>query len=118
MLVLMVIRHSDSKNKRWTIVINYPHIPAGHLQGCEIPSGMIDGEKFTDINAQDNGAHTDLWVKSSELIDMTALASDESDFPQKAALYPSSGATNESIAIFFWEKILGRDEMGKLEGRC
>jgi ADP-sugar diphosphatase len=86
-----------------------PRIPAGSLSFLEIPAGMRDGDmNFKGAAAKEIREETGLVMKSSELINLTELALQESKVKEKNlqnAMYPSPGGSDEFIAIFLWEKV-------------
>jgi ADP-sugar diphosphatase len=107
--VLMILRPTDSLDERWVVMTEQPRIPAGSLSFLEIPAGMMDGDmNFKGAAAKEIREETGLVMKSSELINLTELALQESKVKEKNlqnAMYPSPGGSDEFIAIFLWEKV-------------
>lgn len=119
--VLMILRPRDSRNERYVILTEQPRIGACSTAFLEIPAGMLD-EESGDVKGkaiQEIEEETGLVVRVEELIDMTALALEESTPKEKLhpAMYPSPANLDEYIPLLLWEKDLDRKEIEDLRGK-
>ncbi|ETI24901.1 hypothetical protein G647_04271 [Cladophialophora carrionii CBS 160.54] len=122
--VLMIVRPDDDDDisKRFVVMTQQPRVPAGSLAFCEIPAGMIDDDEdaFVGAAATEIQEETGLTVRREELVDMTELAvavrDDGNDHLQRA-VYPSPGACDEFVALFFCEKVMARRDIERLRGK-
>jgi 8-oxo-dGTP pyrophosphatase MutT (NUDIX family) len=119
--MLMILRPSDSRHERWVIMTEQARIPAGSLDFCEIPAGMLDDDSFKGAAAKEIEEETGLVVPRNELVDMTALALQQQiqtgPEPLQAAMYPSPGGSDEFIPLFLWEKELPRQQIDELRNK-
>lgn len=120
--VLIILRPKDSRDERWVVMTLQPRIPAGSLSFMEIPAGMVDKHKnFAGAAATEIKEETGLEIPQKELIDMTELALENTQAPERkqlqSAMYPSPGGSDEFIPLFLWEKELDRQEIEDLRGR-
>ncbi|KAH6664946.1 putative NUDIX family hydrolase [Halenospora varia] len=116
--MLMILRPEDSRDERLVIMTEQARIPAGSLAFLEIPAGMIDDAKtFSGAAAKEIEEETGMKIPTSELIDMTKLAMEDSPNPENLAqaMYPSPGGSDEFIALFLWEKKMERLEIEALK---
>lgn len=120
--MLMILRPKDSRDERYVVLTEQPRIPGGSLSFLEIPAGMLDAEdNFSGAVAKEIEEETGFKIPHAELIDMTELALQDTNHPERAslksAMYPSPGGCDEYIALFLWEKELDRQEIEDLKGR-
>lgn len=118
--VLMILRPIGSSQERYVVLTEQPRIPAGSLTFLEIPAGMIENESFQFAAAREMQEETGFKVSAGDLINMTALALQESKQAEQnltKAMYTSPGGCDESIALFLWEKELDRMEIEDLRGK-
>ncbi|KAF2691706.1 hypothetical protein K458DRAFT_381549 [Lentithecium fluviatile CBS 122367] len=104
--MLMILRPKDSRDKRWVVMMERPPVPAGSLAFWEIPLGMVDKSgTFTGAAAKEIHEETGLKIPAGELIDLTALALQDSRRLEskslQQAMYPSPGGSDEFIPIFY-----------------
>ncbi|RMZ89718.1 hypothetical protein DV736_g3056, partial [Chaetothyriales sp. CBS 134916] len=120
--ILMILRPDDDENdERYVIMVQQPRIPAGSLAFYEIPAGMIDDAgTFAGAAANELREETGLTIPEHELRDLTKLAlkdAKSSESHLQKAMYPSPGACDEYIALFFWERTMPRVELNELRDR-
>ncbi|KAJ5107830.1 hypothetical protein N7456_004505 [Penicillium angulare] len=114
---------ADQENGKWAILTIQPRIPAGSLAFAEIPAGMLDDSgTFAGGAAKEIQEETGLSVQSNELIDMTALALQDTPEPDdgeclQKAFYPSAGGSDEFIPLFLCQKRMPRKEIEELQGK-
>ena len=120
--MLMILRPKDSRDERLVVMTEQPRVPAGSLAFWEIPAGMVDDSgTFVGAAAKEIHEETGFKIPVGELIDLTALALQDSRIPEnkslQQAMYPSPGGSDEFIPIFLWEKELDRQEIEDLRGK-
>ncbi|KAF1949898.1 hypothetical protein CC80DRAFT_497123 [Byssothecium circinans] len=120
--MLMILRPKDSRDERLVVMTEQPRVPAGSLGFWEIPAGMVDDAgTFSGAAAKEIEEETGFKIPVSELVDLTALALQDSRIPGhqslQKAMYPSPGGSDEFIPIFLWEKELDRQEIEDLRGK-
>ncbi|KAF1981291.1 NUDIX family hydrolase-like protein [Aulographum hederae CBS 113979] len=119
--MLMILRPKDSRDERWVVLTEQPRVPAGSLSFMEIPAGMLENNTFVGGAAKEIEEETGLVVPQDELIDMTALALQDSKAPDQRqlqrAMYTSPGGSDEYIPIFLWEQEFDRQEIEDLKNR-
>ena len=119
------IPETETDKELYTILTIQPRIAAGSLAFAEIPAGMIDDSgTFAGAAAKEIQEECGLTVQESELIDLTALASERGQTDSSSneeqlqnAIYPSPGACDEFIPIFLCRKRLPRAKMEELSGK-
>lgn len=122
--VLMILRPRDSIHERFVVMTDQARVPAGSLSFLEIPAGMIDSSTgtFTGTAAKEIQEETGIGILEEELIDMTALALEDSKSSEhlQKAMYPSPGGCDEYIPLMLWEMDMDRigieDLRNKLSG--
>ena len=97
---------------------------------AELPAGMLDSEgSFSGAAAKEIEEECGLTIPSSELLDMTSLATSltksssssktgngEEEQLQKA-IYTSAGGQDEFIAIFLHQKRIEREKLKEFAGK-
>lgn len=81
---------------------------------------MIENDTFVPAAAKEVEEKTGFKIPSSELVNMTELALQNSEHAEanlRNAMYPSPGGCDESIGLFLWEKELDRQEIEDLRGK-
>ena len=107
-----------------------PRIPIGALAFPELPAGMLDGERhqFAGAAARELEEECGITIKTSELIDLTALAlgEDDKEFDVShgkgvggagGVMYPSPGGSDEWIKLFLCRKKMAVKDIQALEGK-
>jgi ADP-sugar diphosphatase len=89
----MILRPRDSRDERLVVMTEQPRVPAGSLRFWEIPAGMVDDAgTFSGAAAKEIEEETGFKIPISELIDLTALALQDSRIPGnqtlQKAMYP------------------------------
>lgn len=118
--MLMILRMEGAYDERWVIMTEQPRIAAGSLSFVEIPAGMLDdSSKFSGAAAREIEEEVGYKLEGKDLIDMTKLAMQHQKTEQdlRVAVYPSPGACDEFIAIFFWQQTVSRARLEDLNGR-
>jgi ADP-sugar diphosphatase len=119
--VLMILRPKDSRNERYVILTEQPRIGACSTAFLEIPAGMLD-DKSGDVTGkamEEIYEETSLRVRGEELIDLTAMALENTETKEslQPAMYPSPANLDEYIPLLLWEKDLDRKEIEDLKGK-
>jgi ADP-sugar diphosphatase len=75
----MLLRPRDARDERWVVMTEQPRLCTGSLSFMEIPAGMLDDTgEFIGGAAMGIREETGIQIWEMELIDMTALALNES----------------------------------------
>ncbi|KAH8732830.1 hypothetical protein GQ44DRAFT_601047 [Phaeosphaeriaceae sp. PMI808] len=119
--ILMILRPKDSRDERYVILTEQPRIGACSTAFLEIPAGMLD-DKSGDVTGKamdEIHEETGLKVHRNELIDLTALALEQTESKEDlhAAMYPSPANLDEYIPLLLWEKDLDRKQIEGLKGK-
>ena len=119
--VLMILRPKETPAERYVILTEQPRVGACSTAFLEIPAGMLD-DKSGDVKGkaiQEIEEETGLKVRTAELIDMTALALEQTETKEdlQPAMYPSPANLDEYIPLLLWEKELDRKEIEELRGK-
>ena len=117
--ILMILRPRDARDERWVVTTLQPRMSSGSLSFIEIPTGMLDDGTFSGAAAIEIEEETGLRIQATELIDMTSLALEDSQTPEKlqTAMYTTPGGLDEYVALLLWEKILDRQEIEDLKSK-
>jgi ADP-sugar diphosphatase len=118
--VLMILRPEDAPDERYVIMTEQPRVGACSTMFLELPAGMMDESNEVKGKAiQEIEEETHLKVLAQDLIDLTALASEEDDKTEKlqAGTYMSPGNLDESITFLLWEQKLKRQQIEDLNGK-
>jgi len=100
--ILCILKVFDEGGKEYALVTIQPRIPAGIVDFCEIPAGMLDEEKgkFAGKAAEEMKEETGLEIQSKDLIDLTNFAYGTT----VRGIYPSAGACDEFIRLFLYRQ--------------
>lgn len=120
--VLPLLTCSESGEK-WVVCARQPRLAVGSGSFLELPAGMIDDAgSFVGVAAKELAEETGIIIEPSDLIDMTALASEQpssnhaSDNANRG-LYPSVGACDEFLRLFFVHKSVTRSFLDSLHNK-
>ncbi|ROV87504.1 hypothetical protein VPNG_10388 [Cytospora leucostoma] len=116
--LLMVLSLEDSWDEKLVVMTEQPHVSAGSLGFREIVTEMLD-EQIEVMGATRRGveARIEQLVSQPNLIDLTDLASRDSQLRNTKLNYPKPGLCDGHISIFLWEMVLNREEIDYLRGR-
>ncbi|KAI4920547.1 hypothetical protein J4E85_009314 [Alternaria conjuncta] len=119
--VLMILRPKDNRKERYVILTEQPRIGACSTAFLEIPAGMLDDKSGNVIGKamEEIYEETSLKVNADELIDMTAMALEQSQTNEhlQPAVYMSPANLDEYIPLLLWEKELDRTEIENLKDK-
>lgn len=111
--ILVELRCGDA---RWALCCRQARVPAGSAGFLEIPAGMLDGSgKFAGVAAKELEEEAGLEVREEELIDLTELAYGSE--PRLLGMYPSVGACDEFLRLYYMVKEVSEEELATLHGR-
>ena len=113
--------------ERWVVCARQPRLAVGG-DFLELPAGMIDDAgSFVGVAAKEMEEETGIVIDPHQLIDLTSLAlntvNDNDQSPPQTpgnprrGLYPSVGACDEFLRLFFFQKTVAADELQALHGK-
>ena len=115
--------------ERWVVCARQPRLAVGSGGFLELPAGMLDDcGSFIGVAAKELAEETGIVIDPNELIDLTALAlgtgtgEGEGEARTRASgatrgLYPSVGACDEFLRLFFFQRTVGKEELDALSGK-
>jgi len=118
--MLMILRPEDNYDEPWVIMTEQARIAAGSLSFMEIPAGMLDdSDNFAGAAAREIEEEVGFKLEGKDLIDLTKLTLEHHKTKEELrdAMYPSPGACDEFIAIFFWQRVISRARLDELNGK-
>jgi len=111
--VLPILKENIGEHgKEFVVVTVQPRVPAGYVDFCEIPAGMLDDDqhKFAGKAADEMQEETLLQIKEHELIDLTHMA-----YGNKwLGMYPSAGGCDEFIRLFLYRRYMNKNVLEAL----
>jgi ADP-sugar diphosphatase len=112
----------NCEGQKWALCCRQPRLPVGRGAFLEIPAGMLDGSgHFSGVAAKELKEETGIEITDDQLVDMTALALNQSPRATGEGLrgmYPSVGACDEFIRILYFQKEVDAAELQSLHGKA
>jgi ADP-sugar diphosphatase len=105
-------------SERWVVCARQPRLAVG-AAFLELPAGMLDdGGSFVGVAAKELKEETGIDIEPHELVDLTALAYEGGGSGAPAlGVYPSVGACDEFLRLFFFEREVDADFLASLRGK-
>lgn len=117
------------EGERWVVCCRQPRLPVGRHM-LELPAGMMDDAgSFVGVAAKEMQEETGIEINEGDLFDLTEKAygaGTSGGAGGKQAIlsggpihgmYPSSGACDEYIRLFYWTKEVSKDYLTELQGK-
>ena len=114
-VAMLVILRCKETNVKYALVTVQTRVPAGKYAFAEIPAGMLDDSgDFAGVAAKEMKEETGLIVNTADLVDMIAAAGLE----HTGGVYPSVGGCDEFLKFCLYEKVMSKEKIEELEGKC
>ncbi|KAL9053150.1 MAG: hypothetical protein Q9162_004947 [Coniocarpon cinnabarinum] len=111
------VPHNSEDDKHVLLTVQ-PRAPAGSLTMVELPAGMIDDAgTFGGAAAKEIEEEIGLKIPKSELLDLTALALNDTDEGLQRGTYTSCGGCDEFVPIFAHQRRVKRSELNEWSGK-
>ncbi|BBN11329.1 ADP-sugar diphosphatase [Marchantia polymorpha subsp. ruderalis] len=109
--ILMLL---ECEGEKYAVLTEQARVPVGRTL-MELPAGMLDSEDgdFVGTAAREIEEETGIQVKTSDLVDLTALL-DESTGRK---MFPSPGGSDEDITLFLYRGYVDRKVVTSLQGQ-
>ena len=100
----------------WILCARQPRLAVG-AHFLELPAGMIDDAgSFVGVAAKELKEETGIEIGIHELVDLTGLAYEGAPAPARG-MYPSVGACDEFLRLFFFEREVDAEYLADLHGK-
>jgi 8-oxo-dGTP pyrophosphatase MutT (NUDIX family) len=104
----------ECENEWYTLLVCQPRLGVGQVLCPEIPAGMMDtSDHFEDLAIKELKEETGLDFNTEDLIDLLEFWGTPEELT-----FSSTGLIDEGLKLFAAIKIMTRDELNELEGKC
>ncbi|KAG0610563.1 hypothetical protein M758_7G075600 [Ceratodon purpureus] len=109
--ILMLL---ECEGKKYAVLTEQARVPVGRTI-MELPAGMLDDDAgdFVGTAAREVEEETGIHIKTSDLVDLTALL-DESTGRK---MFPSPGGSDEDITLFLYRCHVKKEMIDSLQGQ-
>jgi ADP-sugar diphosphatase len=112
--MLMILECGSQKFALTTV---QPRVPAGRYDYCEIPAGMIDGDKnVVGVAAKEIKEETGIGVSVNDLADL--LVETGVDNQSVKGVFPSVGGCDEFLRFYLYIAKVTPAYLESLQGKC